>query len=152
MATPDIGAATALRGNSDIVEKLGRMQFQANEADKNRQLKSGLEAAKQQKKDLEQFEIPTGKYNRLVLPELEKTQTEYKNKLVQLKQERPNDYGNALNNLALEYKNKMNFFSTLSKDLDSYETQTASVDKGGMYFSKQQKKFNPIYESSNRLT
>lgn len=152
MATPDIGFATALRGNTNVVEKLGRMQFQANEADKNRALKADVEGAKAQKKQLEQFEIPTGQFHRLVIPEIEKTQTQYVNKIKQLKQDRPNDWQNELNNLALEYKNKMSFYSTASKDLMAYDVQTANVDKGNMYFSKQWNKFNPIYETANDLT
>jgi hypothetical protein len=152
MAGPDIGFATALRGNTDIVEKLGRMQFQANEAAKNRAAKAGVEEAKQQKKQLEQFDIPAGVFHRLVVPEMEKAQTEVVEKLRKLKEERPNDYGNEIPNLAREYTNKMNFYTTASKDLYAYETQTSSVDKGSTYFSKQQRKFNPIFETADDLT
>jgi hypothetical protein len=152
MAGPDIGFATALRGNTDIVERLGRMQFQANEADKNRALKADVEGAKAQKKALEQFEIPTGQFHRLVVPEIEKTQVEYLDRVRKLKEERPNDWQNGLSNLALEYKNKMSFYTTASKDLMAYDVQTANVDKGNMYFSKQWNKFNPVYESATDLT
>lgn len=154
--TPSLGEAISLQGRNQGTEQLGRMAFQMGEAAKNRALKADLEGLKAQKdaqkKALEQFDIPTGVFNRLVIPEIQRTQGEYVAKLKKLKEERPNDFGNEIPNMAREYKNQMNYFTTVSKDLDRYEDQTKSIDLGNTYFSREWKKFNPIYESANDLT
>jgi hypothetical protein len=152
MAEASLGEAISLQGRNQGAEQLGRMAFQSGEAEKQRQMKAGLEASKKQQKDLEQFQIPTGVWHRLVIPEMNTAQTEYVNKLRTLKETRPNDYANEIPNLAREYSNKMAFYSTLSKDLYSYEDQSKTVNRGNTYFSKQWEKFNPIFEKANSLT
>jgi len=154
--TPSLGEAISLQGRNQGTEQLGRMAFQMGEAAKNRGLKADLEGLKAQKdaqkKALDQFEIPTGNYNRLVLPEIQRVQGEYVAKLKTLKEERPNDFGNEIPNMAREYKNKMVYYTTVSRDLDRYEAQTKQIDFGNTYFSRQWEKFNPIYESADDLT
>jgi hypothetical protein len=154
--TPSLGEAISLQGRNQGTEQLGRMAFQMGEAAKNRGLKADLEGLKAQKdaqkKALEQFEIPTGQFHRLVLPEIQRVQGEYVAKLKKLKEERPNDFGNEIPNMAREYKNKMVFYATASRDLDRYDAQTTSIDKGNTYFSRQWEKFNPIYETADDLT
>ena len=152
MAEASLGEAISLQGRNQAAEQLGRMAFQSGEAQKNRQLKSDLLNAEKQKKALEQFDIPSGQFHRLVIPEIEKTQVEYLNKIKQLKQDRPDDWQNGLSNLSMEYKNKMAFYNTASRDLTAYDIQTATTDKGNHYFSKQWQKFNPIYENAKDLT
>lgn len=154
--TPSLGEAISLQGRNQGTEQLGRIALQMSEAARNRALKGELEGLKgkkdKEKKELEQFDIPTGLFNRLVVPEINQLQGEYVAKLRQLKEDRPNDYGNEVPNLAIEYGNKMRFLQSASRDLDKYEIQTTSIDKANNYDSKQFKKFNPIYETATSLT
>jgi len=152
MAT-SLGEGIALQGRTNIAEQIGRMQFQAGEAEKNRQAKLAIagaeKAAKQEEQDLKKFALPSGAFHRLVLPDVQKTQVKYLDEFRKLKQENPQTYQNAVGELAAAYDREMAVYATRSKDLNAYDLMTATQDKGSSYFSNNWKKFNTAYENAS---
>lgn len=152
MAT-SLGEGIALQGRTNIAEQIGRMQFQAGEAEKNRQAKLAIvgaeKAAKQEEQDLKKFALPSGTFHRLVLPDVQKTQVKYLDEFRKLKQENPQTYQNAVGELAAAYDREMAVYATRSKDLNAYDLMTATQDKGSSYFSNNWKKFNTAYENAS---
>lgn len=152
MRAPSIGQGIALQGRDQFTERIGNLAYQAGQADLNRQLKLSLTQAKlnadEGEKALKKFELPSGTFHRLVLPEVQKTQTKYLEELKTLKLERPNDWQNGVNDLAARYEQEMAVQATRSKDLNQYDILTASQDRGNSYFTKNWEKFNRAYESA----
>ena len=153
MREPSIGQAIGLQGRDQFTERIGNLAYQAQQADLNRQLKLSLTQAKlnaeEGEKALKKFELPSGKINRLLLKDFLSTQTKYVDELKKLKTERPNDWQNGVNDLALKYEQEMTVLTTRSRDLDQYEILTASEDKGNTYQTKNAKIFNNAYETAN---
>jgi hypothetical protein len=148
---PSLGGAIALQGRNRIAEELGKMQFQMGQKEADRLAKKGLEDAKRIAEIEQKFAIPKGQYHRLVLPEIQKTQAVYLDKVKDLKAQRPNNWQNEIQNLSNQYVGEMEKFETLSKDFNDYDTRTASIDKGNTYFSKEWNKFNTAYENAQTL-
>jgi len=78
---PSLGGAIALQGRNTIAEQLGKMQFQMGQKEADRLAKKGLEDAKRIAEIEQKFAIPKGQYHRLVLPEIQKTQAVYLDKV-----------------------------------------------------------------------
>ena len=152
MRPPSIGQAIGLQGRDQNAERLGNLIYQQAETEANRNVKRAIVKGKQDQEDeekaLKKFELPSGAFHRLVLPGVQKTQTEYLAKLKNLKLERPNDWQNGVNDLSAEYEQKMSLATTRSKDLNQYDALTASQDKGNSYFTKNWDKFNRSYETA----
>lgn len=153
MRQPSIGQAIALQGRDQNTEKLGNLVFQMAEADANRQLKREMIGAKKQKEEEDElakkFQLPTGKYNRLVVGDMINTQKKYLNELKSIKMQRPNDWQNSVNDLAFRYNQDMSVLATRSGDLDKYEIISASQNKGNTYTTKNAKLFNDAYETAD---
>lgn len=152
MRAPSVGQAIGLQGRDQNAERLANLFYQSQQADLNRQMKLGVTKAKQGQEDEEKaskkFELPSGTFHRLVLPDVQKTQTKYLGELKKLKLERPNDWQNGVNDLASKYEQEMSVYTTRSKDLNQYDVITASQDRGNSYFTKNWDKFNRAYESA----
>jgi hypothetical protein len=152
MRAPSVGQAIALQGRDQNAERLGNLVYQSQQADLNRQMKMALVKGKKDEEDAEKaskkFELPSGTFHRLVLPDVQKTQTKYLEELKSLKLERPNDWQNGVNDLAAKYEQEMSVYTTRSKDLNQYDVITASQDRGNSYFTKNWDKFNRAYESA----
>ena len=153
MAAPSVGQAIGLQGRDQNVERMASRLAQRSEAEANRNIKLGIQKAKQdqdtEEKALKKFELPSGAFHRLVLPQVQKTQTSYLNQLKKLKAERPNDWQNGIGDLASRYEQEMSVYSTRSKDLNQYDAMTSAQDKGNSYFTKNWDKFNRAYESAS---
>ena len=145
---PSLGGAIALQGRNRIAEELGKMQFQMGQKEADRLAKKGLVDAKRIAEIEQKFAIPKGQYHRLVLPEIQKTQAVYLDKVKDLKAQRPNNWQNEIQNLSNQYVGEMEKFETLSKDFNDYDTRTASIDKGNTYFSNEWKKYNTAFENA----
>jgi hypothetical protein len=152
MRQPSIGQAIGLQGRDQNAEKLGNLVYQMGQAEANRQLKKDIYGAKKAKEDedavAKKFDLPTGKYHRLVVGDMVKTQEKYVNELKNLKLNRPNDWQNSVSDLAMRYDRDMSILSTRSTDLDKYDIISSSQDKGGSYFTKNWNKFNEVYEKA----
>lgn len=151
--TPSLGQAIALQGREQGAEKIGNLVFKMGQAEADRELKraiyGGKKAQEEEEKALKKFDLPSGNFHRLVLPQVQKTQTEYLGELKKLKAERPNDWQNGINDLASRYDQQMAVFLTRSRDLQQYDVLTAAQDKGNSYFTKNWDKFNKAYESAS---
>lgn len=152
MRAPSVGQAIGLQGRDQNAERLGNLIYQSAEAEANRDLKRGIANAKKledaEEKTLKKFELPSGTFHRLVLPQVQKTQNKYLEQLKTLKTERPNDWQNGVNDLASKYEQEMSVYTTRSKDLAQYDIITASQDRGNSYFTKNWEKFNRAYETA----
>lgn len=152
MRPPSIGQAIGLQGRDQNAERFGNLIYQQAEAEAARNVKRAAIKGKQDQDDedkiLKKFELPSGAFHRLVLPGVQKTQTEYLTKLKDLKLQRPNDWQNGVNDLSTEYEQKMSLAVTRSKDLNQYDALTSSQDKGNSYFTKNWAKFNRAYETA----
>jgi len=149
---PSLGGAIALQGRNRIAEELGKMQFQMGQKEADRLAKKGLEDAKRIAEIEQKFAIPKGQYHRLVLPEIQKTQAVYLDKVKDLKAQRPNNWQNEIQNLSNQYVGEMEKFETLSKDFSDYDSRTASIDKGNTYFSNEWKKYNSAFENAKDVS
>lgn len=151
MATTSLAEGLALQGRNTGAEQIGKLQFQMNEADKGRQLKKALMDAQQAKEVEKNFKI-TGTYNRLIYPEVTKLAREYTMRLSDLKSSGNPTWVNEANNLVKDYETKMVELSSLSKIADDLDTQTKSIDRNKIYFTKNFDQYLNVFKSANSLT
>ena len=155
MIQPSLGQAIALQGRDQNAEKIGNLVYQMGEAEANRQLRRDMYGAKRQKEEedaiAKKFDLPVGKYNRLVVGDMINTQKKYLEELKTIKAQRPNDWQNSVSDLAFRYNQDMSVLATRSSDLDKYEVISASQNKGNTYTTKNAKLFNDAYETSSNF-
>jgi hypothetical protein len=141
MATPStLGQGIALQGKLDSAQRVGRLAFQAAQADKARAAKADVAAANAAKELEKNFKID-GSYNRLVAPDLIKTASEYIDRLHKLKTSGNPSWVNEGYKLANEFDLELVKYKSLSDEYNKFDAQTQSLDKNKVYFTKNFKNY-----------
>jgi len=141
MATPStLGQGIALQGKLDSAQRVGRLAFQAAQAEKARGVKADV-AKQNAAKELEKNFKIDGSYNRLVAPDLIKVASTYIDKLHQLKTSGNPAWINEGYKLANEFDLELIKYKSLSDEYNKFDNQTQSLDKNKVYFTQNFKKY-----------
>lgn len=141
MATPStLGQGIALQGKLDSAQRVGRLAFQAAQAEKARGVKADV-ARQNAAKELEKNFKIDGSYNRLVAPDLIKVASGYIERLHQLKTSGNPAWINEGYKLANEFDLELIKYKSLSDEYNKFDTQTQSLDKNKVYFTQNFKKY-----------
>jgi hypothetical protein len=153
MAT-SLGEAISLQGRNTIAEQIGKMSFQANEAQKARVAKAGEDAgdqAKLQQKEVLDLFKRTGNLHRLVVPKANEVVTEAMNQMMKV---RSSGGINASNQYSEIYKNtfaELQKIESQSEYLKGFDNKLTLLDRSKKYFGRGFEEFIPLYQRADRL-
>lgn len=149
-----LGEAISLQGRNNIAEQIGRMSFQANEADKNRGLKGGLTAAeknKDQEKAILDLFKQKGEYHRLIVPKAQELATRTFQKLAEIKSSGTPYSSNQFAKLNTDVYNEFIDLQAQSDQLKAFDAQIKTTNYGKNFFGYGFSKFLPAYQNAKSL-
>lgn len=130
------------------------MSFQANEAQKARVAKAGVDAgdqAKLQQKEVLDLFKRTGNLHRLVVPKANEVVTEAMNQMMKV---RSSGGINASNQYSEIYKNtfaELQKIESQSEYLKGFDNKLTLLDRSKKYFGRGFEEFIPLYQRADRL-
>lgn len=149
-----LGEAISLQGRNNIAEQIGKMTFQATEAQKTRALKAGVEAGKsakdQQKSILDLFK-QKGDYHRLILPKAQDLATRTFQEMAKIKASGTPYATNQFAQLHLNTYKEFEQLKTESEQLKAFDEQIKTTDYGKKFFGYGFSRFLPAYQNAKSL-
>lgn len=149
-----LGEAISLQGRNNIAEQIGKMTFQATEAQKARALKAGVEAgetAKEQQKQVMDLFKKTGDYHRLVVPKANQAITNAFNKIIQAKSSGTPFSSNQFMEINRDLTTELNTLKAYSDALQNFDNQTKFVDRGKKYYGRNFEPFIGAYQKAKSI-
>lgn len=149
-----LGEAISLQGRNNIAEQIGKMTFQATEAQKARALKSGVaagESAKEQQKSILDLFKQTGEYHPLILPKALDLATRTFTEIAKIKASGTPYATNQLAQLHLTTYKEFEQLKTDSRVLKEFDEQTKTTDYSKKFFGYGFSRFLPAYKNAKSL-
>lgn len=149
-----LGEAISLQGRNNIAEQIGKMTFQATEAQKARALKAGVEAgesAKDQQKSILELFKQKGDYHRLILPKAQDLATRTFQEMAKIKASGTPYATNQFAQLHLNTYKEFEQLKTESEQLKAFDEQLKTTDYGKKFFGYGFSRFLPAYQNAKSL-